>query len=85
MNTAPTHDTMVAAFMASDPTYDGVFFTAVKTTGIFCRPGCPARKPLPQNVAFYPTVREAMFAGYVRASGARRSTRRVSRPTGSRA
>jgi len=55
---------MVAAFMASDPTYDGVFFTAVKTTRIFCRPGCPARKPLPQNVEFYQTVREAMFAGY---------------------
>jgi AraC family transcriptional regulator of adaptative response/methylated-DNA-[protein]-cysteine methyltransferase len=64
MNTQPTHDAMVAAFMASDPSYDGVFFTAVKTTGIFCRPGCPARKPLPKNVTFYPTVREAMFAGY---------------------
>jgi AraC family transcriptional regulator of adaptative response/methylated-DNA-[protein]-cysteine methyltransferase len=55
---------MVAAFMASDPTYDGVFFTAVKTTGIFCRPGCPARKPLPENVTFYATVREALFAGF---------------------
>ena len=55
---------MVAAFLASDPSYDGVFFTAVKTTRIFCRPGCPARKPLPQNVEFYQTVREAMFAGY---------------------
>lgn len=55
---------MVAAFMASDPTYDGVFYTAVKTTGIFCRPGCPARKPLPENVTFYATVREALFAGY---------------------
>jgi len=64
MNTEPTRDAMVAAFMASDPTYDGVFFTAVKTTRIFCRPGCPARKPLPQNVEFYQTVREAMFAGY---------------------
>jgi len=64
MNTQPTRDAMVAAFMASDPTYDGVFYTAVKTTRIFCRPACPARKPLPQNVEFYATVREAMFAGY---------------------
>lgn len=55
---------MVAAFLASDPTYDGVFYTAVKTTRIFCRPGCPARKPLPQNVEFYATVSEALFAGY---------------------
>jgi AraC family transcriptional regulator, regulatory protein of adaptative response / methylated-DNA-[protein]-cysteine methyltransferase len=64
MDAAPAHDTMVAAFMAGDKTYDGVFFTAVKTTGIFCRPGCPARKPLPENVTFYSTVREALFAGY---------------------
>jgi len=55
---------MVAAFLAGDASYDGVFFTAVKTTGIFCRPACPARKPLPENVEFFATVREAMFAGY---------------------
>src|SRR5438093_2914653 len=64
MNTQPSRDTMVAAFLASDGAYDGVFFTAVKTTGIFCRPACPARKPLPGNVEFFATVREAMFAGY---------------------
>ena len=64
MNTQPSRDTMVAAFLAADHAYDGVFFTAVKTTGIFCRPGCPARKPLPKNVEFFATVREAMFAGY---------------------
>jgi AraC family transcriptional regulator of adaptative response/methylated-DNA-[protein]-cysteine methyltransferase len=55
---------MVAAFMAGDGTYDGVFYTAVKTTGIFCRPACPARKPNPENVTFYATVGEALFAGY---------------------
>ena len=64
MNTQPSRDAMVAAFLASDSSYDGVFFTAVKTTGIFCRPACPARKPLPGNVEFFATVREAMFAGY---------------------
>jgi AraC family transcriptional regulator of adaptative response/methylated-DNA-[protein]-cysteine methyltransferase len=55
---------MVAAFLAGDASFDGVFFTAVKTTGIFCRPACPARKPLPENVEFFASVREAMFAGY---------------------
>jgi AraC family transcriptional regulator of adaptative response/methylated-DNA-[protein]-cysteine methyltransferase len=64
MNTQPSRDTMVAAFMAGDGSYDGVFYTAVKTTGIFCRPACPARKPLPENVTFYATVREALLAGY---------------------
>jgi AraC family transcriptional regulator of adaptative response/methylated-DNA-[protein]-cysteine methyltransferase len=55
---------MERAFMASDATYDGIFFTAVRTTGIFCRPSCRARKPLPANVEFFPSVREALFAGY---------------------
>lgn len=64
MNTQPSRETMVAAYMAGDDSYDGVFYTAVKTTGIFCRPRCPARKPLPGNVEFFATVREAMFAGY---------------------
>ena len=36
------------------------------TTGIFCRPSCPARKPLPRNVEFFPTPKEALFAGYER-------------------
>jgi AraC family transcriptional regulator of adaptative response/methylated-DNA-[protein]-cysteine methyltransferase len=64
MNTQPSRDTMVAAFMAGDGTYDGVFYTAVKTTGIFCRPACPARKPKPENVTFFATVSEALFAGF---------------------
>ena len=58
------HKEMLAALAAKDGAYDGVFLTAVKTTGIFCRPGCPARKPLPRNVEFFATVKEAMFAGY---------------------
>jgi AraC family transcriptional regulator of adaptative response/methylated-DNA-[protein]-cysteine methyltransferase len=47
-----------------DAAYDGVFFTCVKTTGIFCRPSCPARPPLPQNREYMRTAREAIFAGY---------------------
>lgn len=47
-----------------DPTYDGLFYTCVKTTGIFCRPTCPARRPLRQNVEFVPNVQAALLAGY---------------------
>ena len=41
-----------------------VFFTGVRTTGIFCRPSCPAKKPRPENVSFFQTPGEALFAGY---------------------
>lgn len=54
---------MERAFYAKDATYDGVFFVAVKTTGIFCRPSCPA-KPKRENVEFFLSIREAIFAGY---------------------
>jgi AraC family transcriptional regulator, regulatory protein of adaptative response / methylated-DNA-[protein]-cysteine methyltransferase len=54
---------MWRAFDAKDATYDGVFFVAVRTTGIFCKPSCPAR-PLAKNAEFYATAGDAMFAGY---------------------
>jgi AraC family transcriptional regulator of adaptative response/methylated-DNA-[protein]-cysteine methyltransferase len=57
-------DEMLAAMQASDAAYEGVFFTSVKTTGIFCRPTCPARKPKPENVVFHPTAEAAMAAGF---------------------
>ncbi len=60
----PSHDTMLAAFGRRDSTYDGVFVTAVKTTGIFCRPTCPARRPLPKNIEFFAGARDALVAGY---------------------
>jgi AraC family transcriptional regulator of adaptative response/methylated-DNA-[protein]-cysteine methyltransferase len=60
----PPRSEMERAFLASDATYNGLFFTAVRTTGIFCLPACPARKPLPKNVEFFATVKEAVFAGY---------------------
>ncbi|MFT7462642.1 MAG: AraC family transcriptional regulator of adaptative response [Pseudohongiellaceae bacterium] len=60
----PPRSEMLADFLAGEATYDGVFFIAVRTTGIFCRPSCSARKPLPKNVDFYPTSRDATFAGY---------------------
>jgi AraC family transcriptional regulator of adaptative response/methylated-DNA-[protein]-cysteine methyltransferase len=68
---------MLRAFSDRDTAFEGVFFTAVLTTGIFCRPSCPARKPRPENVEFYATSRDALLAGY-------RPCRRCSplRPTG---
>lgn len=52
------------AFFASDPTYDGHFVAAVRTTGIFCRPSCRVRKPLPKNVTFLADAAAARAAGY---------------------
>lgn len=65
MHTLPPHEEMVRAMLSGDGTYDGVFLTAVKTTGIFCLPSCrPPRRPKPENVEFFGTVRESLFAGY---------------------
>ena len=60
----PPRAEMERAFLASDATYNGLFFTGVRTTGIFCVPSCPARKPLPQNIEFFATAKDAFFAGY---------------------
>jgi AraC family transcriptional regulator, regulatory protein of adaptative response / methylated-DNA-[protein]-cysteine methyltransferase len=64
MTSLPPRTEMERAYKSSDSTYDGVFFLGVRTTGVFCRPSCGARKPLPQNVEFFATPREAVFAGY---------------------
>lgn len=55
---------MEQAYKTRDVSYDGIFFLAVRTTGIFCRPSCPARKPDPHNVEYFSTPREAIFAGF---------------------
>ena len=47
-----------------DTSYEGIFITAVKTTGIFCRPGCTARTPKSENVIFYNNINEAILNGY---------------------
>lgn len=52
------------AFIKKDSTFDGVFYTAVKTTGIFCKPSCRARKPLEKNVIFYNSIKEAKQNGF---------------------
>ncbi len=53
-----------AAFDNRDRTRDGQFVGAVKTTRIYCKPSCPARRPLRQNVEFFRTAAEAIAAGY---------------------
>ncbi|HUJ51051.1 MAG TPA: Ada metal-binding domain-containing protein [Bryobacteraceae bacterium] len=52
------------ALRARDARFDGLFFTAVRSTGIFCRPVCPARTPLRRNVEFFPNAPAAQAAGY---------------------
>jgi AraC family transcriptional regulator of adaptative response / DNA-3-methyladenine glycosylase II len=47
-----------------DPRFDGWFFTAVHTTGIYCRPSCPAITPRRRNVTFYPSAAAAQRAGF---------------------
>ncbi len=53
-----------AAVLARDSTVDGAFVFAVRTTGIYCRPCCPARRPKPENVVFFETAGEAEAAGF---------------------
>src|SRR5579884_3408424 len=52
------------AVLARDARYDGRFFTCVKTTGIYCRPICPARPPKLENCIFMPTAAAAQAAGF---------------------
>ncbi|MGZ6038938.1 MAG: AlkA N-terminal domain-containing protein [Phenylobacterium sp.] len=52
------------AFLTRDPRFDGRIFGAVRTTGIYCRPVCPARTPKPENMTFYPTAAACQEAGY---------------------
>ncbi len=52
------------AVKSRDRRFDGVFYTAVRTTGIYCRPSCPARTPAYKNVTFHPTAASAQAAGF---------------------
>ncbi|HEU4390258.1 MAG TPA: bifunctional DNA-binding transcriptional regulator/O6-methylguanine-DNA methyltransferase Ada [Blastocatellia bacterium] len=51
------------AVLSRDRRFDGVFVFGVKSTGIYCRPSCPARRPIRKNVAFYSSNRDAETAG----------------------
>ena len=58
------HDACYRAVKLRDARFDGRFFTAVKTTGIYCRPVCPARTPKSRNVTFFPTAAASQEAGF---------------------
>src|ERR1700741_3778098 len=57
-------DACYRAIATRDARFDGRLFIAVRTTGIYCRPICPARTPKRENVTFYPTASAAQEAGY---------------------
>jgi AraC family transcriptional regulator, regulatory protein of adaptative response / methylated-DNA-[protein]-cysteine methyltransferase len=59
-----TEKIMYNALLNKDSSFEGLFFVAVKTTGIFCRPTCTARKPKRENVEFFDTTRDAIVHGY---------------------
>lgn len=62
--TALSNDDMWTAVHERNPRYDGAFVFAVDTTGIYCRPSCPARRPRRAHVRFFSTSREAKHAGF---------------------
>ncbi|WP_210492055.1 AlkA N-terminal domain-containing protein [Patulibacter sp. SYSU D01012] len=61
--TDPRFDERYAAVASRDTRFDGRFYTGVLSTGIYCRPSCPARTPLRRNVRFFPTAAAAQAAG----------------------
>ncbi len=59
-----TEKVMYNAFLRRDSSFEGLFFAAVRTTGIFCRPTCTARKPKRVNVEFFHSSKDAILNGY---------------------
>ena len=57
-------DTCYAARLRRDRAFDGLFFTAVRTTRIYCRPVCPVRQPLTKNLMYYPSAAAAECDGF---------------------
>lgn len=62
--TLPPQKEMYEALLRKDQGYVGIFWVGVKSTGIFCKPTCTARKPKEVNVEFFPSVRDALYSGY---------------------
>jgi AraC family transcriptional regulator of adaptative response / DNA-3-methyladenine glycosylase II len=58
------HEACVRAVQSKDARFDGWFYTAVTTTGIYCRPSCPVVPPKPEHMRFYPSAAAAQQAGY---------------------
>lgn len=64
MITEKTKKEFYQALLDKKSEYEGLFFVGVKTTGIFCRPSCPARKPKMENCEFFETAQQALLASY---------------------
>jgi AraC family transcriptional regulator of adaptative response/methylated-DNA-[protein]-cysteine methyltransferase len=64
MNKLPSTKTMYRALLNRDTEFEGVFYVAVKTTKIFCRPTCTAKTPKPENVEYFSSSQDAINAGY---------------------
>jgi len=62
--TIPDEDFMYQALVNRDSSLEGIFYFGVRTTGIFCRPTCSARKPKKENVDFFDSVQSALDSGY---------------------
>src|ERR1043165_7260497 len=60
----PPPETMYRALVKRDPSFEGIFYVGVRTTGIFCRPTCTAKKPARENVDFFARANEALESGY---------------------
>src|ERR1700682_6231422 len=60
----PSAETMYRALVNRDSRFEGIFYVGVRTTGIFCRPTCPAKKPARENVDVSATSSEALHGGY---------------------
>ena len=60
----PPREMMYRALVDRDPSFEGIFYAGVRTTGIFCRPTCTAKKPERANVDFFSTASEALHGGY---------------------
>ncbi len=59
-----TTEQMYKAFVERNSEYEGLFYAGVKTTGIFCRPTCTARKPKSENIEYFSSTRDALVSGY---------------------
>src|SRR5271163_2885636 len=64
MITAENRKEYYQALLDKKTEYEGVFFVGVKTTGVFCRPTCPARKPKFEHCEFFKTAKEALLASF---------------------
>jgi AraC family transcriptional regulator of adaptative response/methylated-DNA-[protein]-cysteine methyltransferase len=60
----PDQDVLYSALLERDSSFEGIFIVGVKTTGVFCRPTCPARKPKRENVEFFDSAQAALIHGY---------------------